>query len=826
MPKRSGHNMLQKHRFLTAFCMFVIITTVLVTITVLLIIFTKELNAILLAALTASGLGLVVSSVFLYLSTIDQLKENRIYLKKLETVSGITYWEFHADSNTVVAGKTAIPVPDFHPARFGDPAEYTNRLNKACQNDVLNCLTSTDQSVKSVIFQFERGANDTVLVECISHPLLENNNHIGRYGVIKDVTQTRLQQDATRKKLEKTEKALHLSQMFEWEIDLEMQTITIFSSYSTILFLEPGKQTFTYEEFFSRVDQQSRKKALQHLTSKDSSEDPPPELELRFNRIDGEALYLKMFSIEETDQSGFVKKRFGIAQDISHLRETEIALEESEKQKNLVIDNIPIGLALWTPERHLIWANKKLFELYGQPDKSGNRGELCYRVLSVGCDICDSCPVLDAIKQRQPVASDLSVETRTLSVKAVPFIDRYGEVASVITIVNDVSLEKQLHEQLSQLNKMEAIASLASGIAQDFNQTFQIIWNCVEGAMEVCDETAMERLEPIAGVIQNGHDLVNQLLRFSGEESVMQPVQINVTEFLESFAEKFKSGINDSTEFSISLYPGISNIFADPNVLKDILENVLDNAIEALYESGKIRIQAQQSPLPPELMVHHEDVPFKEFICVTISDNGVGIPKADVNKIFNPYYTTKSSKHKSGAGLSSVYANMRRHNGIIQVNSVENEGTQVHLYFPVYSSLDVDTRELLTSISNTSDTDTVTILLVDDDPTVRTINSSLLQKRGYNVIEASDGKTAIDLFTIHADTIHLVILDLVLPRYSGYDVYEYIRKIRPDTQVLFATGYSAEYLEKLPPKSIVMQKPISPETLMENIKLALIKKHQ
>jgi two-component system, cell cycle sensor histidine kinase and response regulator CckA len=824
MPQIPDYRMQTRYRFLTTLSVFLILFAIALAAVVLKLIQMDMISIALVSGLTASGLGLLITAFLILRYSFRSDKESQKHIQAISNITGMAYWEYHFATNTFMPGNFAFTVPDFHPTLFKTPLNFIEQIIPASKRDVMNCLTSDTDTSESVIFQFDRADNDKIILECISNALFKNGNHIGRYGVIRDVTASRMRDESIRKKLAQTEKALHLSQMFEWEIDLESRQIHILSPFSAKLFLESGKQTFTFDEFFSRVDQQSRPLAIDRLTTRDVLNDS--SLELRFNRIDGEVFYLRMHGTNEMDRSGQVTKRFGIAQDVSSLREAELALEESEKEKNLVVDNIPIGLALLTPERRLIWTNQKLYELFGKKSGKDDRNELCYRVLGLECDVCDNCPISEAIQQRRSVTHELDIENKTLSVSAVPFIDRYGEVTRVITVVYDISLQKQLREQLIHIHKMEAVAGLASGIAQDFNNAFQVIWNCVDGAMETCDESTQERLEPVTDVIKNGFNLVNQLLRFSGKETVLKPEQVDIKTFVKKFAEKLKPVIADNIVFNVSVDHDVRDILADVKILEDILMGVFENALEALPKGGKLELCLTNSVLPAEFLVHNKGISYREYICVTVSDNGMGIPQSDLNKVFNPYYTTKDSRVRRGSGLSGIYANMRRHHGYIKIDSTENQRTDVKLYFPVYATLDVDTRELLESISNTSDTDRVTILLVDDDPTIRKINRKTLEQRGYDVIEASDGQTAIDLFTIHAEAIHLVILDLVLPRRSGYEVYEYIMKSLPDMKVIFATGYSSEYLQKLPPDAMVMQKPISKSTLLDTVKLALIKHSQ
>ena len=167
--------------------------------------------------------------------------------------------------------------------------------------------------------------------------------------------------------------------------------------------------------------------------------------------------------------------------------------------------------------------------------------------------------------------------------------------------------------------------------------------------------------------------------------------------------------------------------------------------------------------------------------------------------------------------LPMVYAKMRQHKGHVHATSIKGKGSTFSLYFPASVELEHLSPDLFSRIQKDGQTYPVTILLVEDDPTVRTFSTRILEKQGFNVIEAADGEIAIELFTQQADSINLVLLDVILPRRSGREVYDAIKRIQPSVRVIFATGYSADFLEDMPDDAVVIQKPFSKEALLETI---------
>lgn len=769
-----------------------------------------------------SGLGMLICILMLIRAVSNEQTAARRRLHHIMRTGGLGYWQCQYENNRLDLDDTAWFILGLPEGAIDSPEAFIRLVHPDDRAGVRTLLSNTAPEPGKAVFRFIQPSGNMLGIEMITEsPAGKPDSGDSCEGVIRDITALKTRELELERTIRKTENALKLADMVEWELDLAEYRILIMEPFATRLFLKSAGNGFSLDDFFSRIDREFRDTVVQRLTAKDAADDTPFDLEFRFNRIDGDIFYLKFYGTHLRDSAGRIIKRFGLAQDISRLRETEQALEESEKEKNLVIDTIHLGLALWTPERRLIWANRKIFDLFGVEHTDKKHNELCYRLLKPNCTTCANCPVLDALQRRQPITQEMDTAGKTLSVSAVPFIDRYGEITRIITMVHDISSQKKQQKQFFHAEKMEAVRSLAAGIAQDFNNLLQVIMHWVELSRDPGDSSSHHNLENIITAVQKGHDLINQLLTFSGMDAAFQPLPVSVNDFLNQFAADLKQRASTTITVTVNVYPDLPSISADVKLLENMLNALVINAEEAMETGGRLDISASEIDLTEQIYIHNQMPSSGRYVRISVADTGIGINASEMTRIFNPYFTTKTDRENRGMGLPKVYSEMRRHNGYIQVDSVEGKGTEISLCFPVPSDTPLDTAELLKIVKKDADSDTVNILLVDDDPTVRTLTRRTLEKHGFNLIEAADGQTAVDLFTQHSGRIHLVLLDVILPRRSGREVYDHIKQVQPDARVIFATGYSASYLDDLPSNAIVIQKPFTKTALLQTVKLAL-----
>lgn len=358
---------------------------------------------------------------------------------------------------------------------------------------------------------------------------------------------------------------------------------------------------------------------------------------------------------------------------------------------------------------------------------------------------------------------------------------------ATLNFMRDITHQKKTEEQLQQAQKMEAIGTLAGGIAHDFNNLLQTIQGYTQ--LLLMDETKRSlsdhELKEILGAAKRGSELTRQLLTFSRKfETHMRPLDIN-TEIIR--VEKILSRtIPKMIEIRLNLEENLYTINADPGQIEQVLMNLAVNARDAMNEGGKILIETKNVFLDNEYCKTHLIEKPGEYVLMSFSDTGYGMNNDTLEHVFEPFFTTKKVEEGTGLGLAMVYGIIMNHKGAINCYSVPGKGTTFNIYLPAIESFK---EAAISEEIETPRGGTETILLVDDDETLREIGSQLLERFGYTVILAASGEDALEIYDNEQERIHLVILDLIMPGMGGIKCLEKIFKLNPQAIVIIASGY-------------------------------------
>jgi nitrogen-specific signal transduction histidine kinase len=375
-----------------------------------------------------------------------------------------------------------------------------------------------------------------------------------------------------------------------------------------------------------------------------------------------------------------------------------------------------------------------------------------------------------------------------------PF-DFTSDDISTLTCIGDIAWDlverkraerdrDELQSQLAQAQKMEAIGTLAGGVAHDFNN----ILHGILGGLSMLElhATAQGRadIQEMQALVGRGAELARQLLGFArrGKYDV-EPLHLGPV--LQGTSEMFGRTRRDIS-IELDVAPGLRRVLIDHTQLEQVLLNLLVNAGQAMPEGGRLRLRADNVELATATAKLHSVEP-GPFVRLSVSDTGLGMDTTTQARIFEPFFTTKGSGG-TGLGLASVYGIVHSHHGFITVESQLRVGTTFTLFLPATTR--TPSFHKLQAPSTVRGTGT--ILVIDDEDMILRICSRLLQSAGYQVLTASSGKDGIELVRKHGDGIALVILDMVMPDMSGGQTYEVLRQIAPGLKVLLASGYSIE----------------------------------
>ncbi len=412
----------------------------------------------------------------------------------------------------------------------------------------------------------------------------------------------------------------------------------------------------------------------------------------------------------------------------------------------------------------------------------------------------------------------------------MPVLSEDGSVTGFRGIDRDITKRKiiererqELETQYRQSQKLEALGTLAGGIAHDLNNALTPIMGCAQLAMMKVKSghPVYRNLKTIEEGVQRAAELIHQILAFSRKQ-VMATKPLNLTELIKNFAAMLRRLIREDIHLNFDLDKTLWTIEADRNQMEQILINLLVNARDAVAEGGEIIIKTANR-LVPEHIHDQTDRQLVPGPCVVMSvgDNGTGMDATTLSRIFDPFFTTKEEGRGTGLGLSTVYGIIKQHGGEIRVDSTLGKGTRFDIYFrKTETSLETGEKKEVQPVNGGQET----ILLVEDNPDVRDVARSSLNHYGYRVIEAANGVEGIQIFKELQGRIDLLFTDVVMPAMGGQNLSEALRDNKPDLPVLFMSGHSYDVntkkLAEIPGNDFI-QKPFKPLDLAQKVRRML-----
>ena len=388
--------------------------------------------------------------------------------------------------------------------------------------------------------------------------------------------------------------------------------------------------------------------------------------------------------------------------------------------------------------------------------------------------------------------------TELLTITAVK--DDYGEVTNYVGVFSDVSEKKDIERQLRQSQKMDAIGTLVSGIAHEFNNMLVgISGNIFLSKVKVAPESEIyQMLDTADDICFKAADMVKQLLTFARKDDAIQHLKVlDMSEWLTEGIKLAQSSIPATTKLVCNNEEEKLMVSADTTQLQQLIINLLNNARDASAHRDKPRVEVTlSSGSANEAFRKANNFSAVQFVKLTVRDNGTGIPEDKIDKIFEPFYTTKDVGKGTGLGMAVIQGIAHSHNACIQVESTVGEGTAIHILFP--RVLSKHSSEEAPVKANIIHGNGETILIADDEAEVLMVTTRLLHNLGYKVVEASCGEEAVEKFRETPESFDLVFLDIIMPGLTGPSAAHQIRAIRPDVPIAFYTGYGEdEILEEM-----------------------------
>jgi len=512
-------------------------------------------------------------------------------------------------------------------------------------------------------------------------------------------------------------------------------------------------------------------------------------------------------------------------EDITERIRVERALRDSEERYRVAIESSNDGIAIIKGNYHL-FVNRRLVEIFGYDSPEDIVGKpVTYLVHH------EDKAMVDGINRKRQDGANVPSRYEFKGVKKngeIVFIEVsaspiffYGE-RMALAFLRDVSDRKRLEAQLMQAQKMEAIGQLAGGVAHDFNNILTaIIGYASLMEMRLKDGDPLKTYtQHILSSAHRAAQLTQGLLAFSRKQIInLKPV--NISEVVSNLRNILSRVIGEDIDFSISIKEPVLIAMADSVQIEQVLMNLATNARDAMPKGGRLTIETARIEVDEDFIKTHQFGKIGTYALIKVEDTGTGIDEDIKDRIFNPFFTTKEVGQGTGLGLSIVYGIIKQHNGYIIVDSELGKGSVFKIFLPLleteYKKLKKDEEKKGEFHSGGGEA----ILLCEDDEIVRQLTKEVLIQAGYYVIEAKDGEEALEQFQRYRDMIDLLILDVVMPKKSGIEVFEEIKKIKPDADVLFMSGYPKEVMERrgVPYKGLhIVSKPVEPTNLLKMVR--------
>jgi len=398
-----------------------------------------------------------------------------------------------------------------------------------------------------------------------------------------------------------------------------------------------------------------------------------------------------------------------------------------------------------------------------------------------------------------------------------------GSPGGVVEVMIDISERKKLEEQLFHAQKMEAVGQLAGGIAHDFNNILSAIigYGSILQMRVKQGDPLRHNIDQILASADRAANLTQGLLSFSRKQ-IINPKPLKLNDLVEKTRDFLTRLIGEDVELKTVLSSLDPTVLADAGQLEQVLMNLATNARDVMPDGGTLFLETDTVELDDAFVKEHPYGKNGKYVLLSMTDSGSGMDEQTRARIFEPFFTTKEQGKGTGLGLAIVYGIIKQHRGYIHVYSEQGMGTTFKIYLPLIQDEVEAKKDALRA--QEIDGGTETILVAEDDATVRKLMVTVLRSFGYTVIEAADGSDAVARFSEHAGSIDLVLTDTIMPRKNGREAYGEMQKIRPDVPALFTSGYSKEVLRK---KSVIdddpdfILKPVTPRELLRRVREVL-----
>ncbi|OUS17843.1 hypothetical protein A9Q97_01405 [Rhodospirillales bacterium 47_12_T64] len=549
--------------------------------------------------------------------------------------------------------------------------------------------------------------------------------------------------------------------------------------------------------------------------------------EVFLKTMDGEKRILA--AISQHIAEGGAGKGFrtrSVVRNLTLEREMATALEQSEKRFRKFFNEAPVGIVLLNERGVITECNKAFQELLSESEDVKGK-PLLSLIGDEERENVREALVSATTYERKAMEVHFVGNSETVCNMNVTHVDENSGLPSgYILNFTDTTEQRSLEVQFAQSQKMQAVGQLAGGIAHDFNNLLTAMIGFSD-LLLLRHRPGDQSFADIMQIKQNANraaNLVRQLLAFSRQQT-LQPRRLNVTDIIAELAHLLRRLIGETIELRITHGRDLGDVKADQGQLEQVIINLAVNARDAMDQGGVLEIITSNVMVDTPYKVKGEEIPPGDYVLVKVQDSGHGIPPEIMDRIFDPFFSTKEIGAGTGLGLSTVYGIVKQSGGFVFVDSTADEGAVFSLLLPHFQEESGEVEVVIADAPQAQDlTGRGNILLVEDEDAVRSFSARALENKGYNVFEANSGEAALEILQQDDIVIDLVITDVVMPRMDGPTLVKKLHETHSDLKVIFISGYTEDSFRKsLDVNSTIefLPKPFSLKQLASKVKEVL-----
>lgn len=642
---------------------------------------------------------------------------------------------------------------------------------------------------------------------------------------IRDVTKRKSVNEELRKSEERFRQIAESAEEWIWEVNSDGLYTYASQVVELILGYKPeeivGKMHF-FDLFPSDTREQMKKEAFDVFATKRAF----TKYVNSNSHKNGGIIIMETSAAPILDGNGDLLGYRGVDVDITERKQMEKDLQtalvkahDKQTMTEAIMASMGEGLSIQDTDFIIIYQNQVQKDLIGD-----HIGEHCYMAYEQLDHVCEGCPVAMAYRDGGIHMTERAVTTGkgTLHVEitASPLRDIQGNIVAGIELVRNVTDQKKLEDQLRHAQKMEAVGTLAGGIAHDFNNMLNVIMGYSSMVLDEleADDPLKIKIHQVLIAAERAANLTRQLLIFSRKQ-VIDVCPVNINESIVGIKNMLSRIIRENIDFTLNIAASPLVVMADAGQIEQVLMNLATNACDAMPEGGKLTIGTGLVEMDEDHVAAYGYGKPGTYAIIRVSDTGHGMDAETMTKIFDPFFTTKDIGKGTGLGLAISYGIIKNHDGYIKVYSEPGQGTLFKIYLPLSEKEASTVKKAAADFPVRGGNET--ILVAEDEASVREVSTIVLESFGYSVITAEDGEDAITKFMENRERISLVILDMIMPKKNGKEVGETVRNVSPRTKILFSSGYM---LEMFKPTELnesgfdFIHKPVTPKDLLKKVR--------